>query len=205
MPGTPNAADGAASAGSDFFTTQKLLARPRLARFYTDLLINSPTTIPEARERLDMEKSTAHKYSNELAEMGIAESSDEHRDGAAVWEATPIDGVWHGTATFEVGPTVFAVFGAQTIDEDIEMFTDRHGEALLPAAIVETIHYLEGRQTRRGVADALDVHAVEGVAISQAVERIIGVVGPGDPTIDMSAFEVEIHEQALAEAPYIRD
>ncbi|MFB6297887.1 MAG: hypothetical protein ABEH56_05145, partial [Salinirussus sp.] len=54
MSGTPNAAGGAASAGSDFFTTQKLLAWPRLARFYTDLLINSPTTIPEARERLDV-------------------------------------------------------------------------------------------------------------------------------------------------------
>lgn len=51
---------------------------PDLARFYTDLLINPPTTVTAARERQGFSKSTAYKYANTLAELGIAKELDEY-------------------------------------------------------------------------------------------------------------------------------
>jgi len=55
------------------FVIQDLLGTPDLARLYTDLLINSPTTVKAARERQGFSKSTAYKYANTLAELGVAE------------------------------------------------------------------------------------------------------------------------------------
>ena len=50
-----------------FFVFQELLGTPELARFYTDLLINSPTTVTAARGRQEFSKSTAYKYANMLS------------------------------------------------------------------------------------------------------------------------------------------
>lgn len=47
--------------------------------------------------------------------------------------------------------------------------------------------------TRRGVADSLAVHALEGMAITQAVERVISAVGDVDPDIEFpDEFEVRL-------------
>jgi hypothetical protein len=51
-----------------FFAIQELLGSPELARLYTDLLINSPTTITAARERHGLSKSNAYKDENKLEE-----------------------------------------------------------------------------------------------------------------------------------------
>ncbi|WP_418771539.1 DUF7437 domain-containing protein [Halobacterium yunchengense] len=39
-----------------------------------------------------------------------------------------------------------------------------------------TLTYTQGETTRRGVADSLDVSAVEGIAVTQAIGGIIPVV-----------------------------
>jgi predicted transcriptional regulator len=54
------------------------LSTPELARFYTDLLLHSPATILAVRKRQDLSKSTAYKYANTLAELGVAEELDEY-------------------------------------------------------------------------------------------------------------------------------
>jgi hypothetical protein len=73
-----------------FFAVQELLGTPELARFYTDLLVNSPTTITAARDRQEFSKSTAYKYANTLAELGVATELDTHEDGSALWRADPV-------------------------------------------------------------------------------------------------------------------
>ena len=112
----------------NFFDVDELLSNARLAFLYTDMLINSPTTITAAKERTGLKKSTAYKYRNELAEMGLARELDRHEDGAALWEVDAIGGDWIGDDHITVGPTVIiAVYGASTTDEDIDLFIDRHG------------------------------------------------------------------------------
>jgi hypothetical protein len=198
------AASDPGSAARKFFAIQELLSAPELARFYTDLLINSPTTVTVARTRLDLSKSTAYKYANRLEELGIAEELDRHENGSSLWRTEPVSGVWNDDATVELGPTVIAVYGATSVDDDLELFVDRHGKAAIAPAIIETIEYLMGNTTRRGIADVLDVPAVEGIAVSQAIERIIGVVKDTDPSLEGVSFEVKIHDRAIEQAPYRR-
>lgn len=192
------------AAAQRFFALQELLATPELARFYTDLLINTPTTITAARDRLGLSKSTAYKYANTLEELGIVAERDEYDNGSSLWRADPVTGVWNSETTVALGPTVIAVYGATTVDDDLELFVDRHGKAALAPAINATIEYLNGNTTRRGVAAALDVPAVEGIAVSQAIERIIGSVRDVDPALTEIAGDVDIHDRALDHAPYQR-
>lgn len=183
---------------------QELLGSLKLSRFYTDLLINSPTTIVAVRDRQNLSKSTAYKYANTLAELGIAEEQDEYQDGSALWSAEPVNGVWSGETTIEFSPVLIAVYGATSIDDDLDLFIDRHGKAALAPAVAATVSYLQGETTRRGAGDDLDLPAVEAIAVTQAIERIISVVKPYDPTLKDIDFEVEIHDRAIEEAPYLR-
>lgn len=187
-----------------FFVFQELLGTPELARFYTDLLVNSPTTVTAARGRQEFSKSTAYKYANTLAELGVAQELDEYEDGSALWRAEPVSGNWSDETTLELGPVIVAVYGATSVDDDLELYVDRHGKAALAPAVTATIDYLKGNTTRRGVAGDLGVPAVEAIAVTQAIERIIAVVRDHDPTLGDATFEVDVHDRAVEGAPYQR-
>ena len=187
-----------------FFVFQKLLRTPELARFYTDILINSPTTVTTARDRQGFSKSTAYKYANTLAELEVAAELDKYEDGSALWYADPMSGDWTDETTLELGPVIIAVYGATSVDDDLELFVDRHGKAALAPAVTATVEYLKGNTTRRGVADDLGVPATEAIAVTQAIERIIAVVKDYDPTLDDVTFDVDVHGQAIEQAPYQR-
>ena len=202
-PSTTHQPD-AGHAARRFFVFQELLGTPELARFYTDLLINSPTTVTVARNRQEFSKSTAYKYANTLAELGIAAELDEYEDGSALWRADPVSGNWTDETTLELGPVIIAVYGATSVDDDLELFVDRHGKAALAPAVTATMEYLQGNTTRRGVADDLGVPAVEAIAVTQAIERIIAVVKDHDPTLDDVTFDVDVHDRAVEQAPYRR-
>jgi hypothetical protein len=174
-----------------FFIFQELLATPELARFYTDLLINSPTTITAARKRQDFSKSTAYEL-------------DEHQDGSALWRADPVSGDWTDEITLEFGPAIIAVYGATSVNDDLELYVDRHGKAALAPAVMTTISYLQGETTRRGVADDLGIPPVEAIAVTQAIERILVVLKDIDPTLSDRTFEVDVHERAIEQGPYQR-
>jgi len=187
-----------------FFVVQELLGAPELARFYTDLLINSPTTVLAVRDRQDFSKSTAYKYANTLTELGVAEELDTYEDGSALRRAEPVTGTWTDESTLELGPAIIAVYGATSVEDDLALFVDRHGKAALAPAVTATIAYLEGERTRRSVADDLGVPAVEAIAVTQAIERILAVVKDHDPTLADMTFEVDPHERAIDQGPYQR-
>lgn len=187
-----------------FFVIQDLLGTPDLARFYTDLLINSPTTVTAARERQGFSKSTAYKYANTLAELGVAEELDEYEDGSSLWRADPVSGDWTDETTLELGPAIIAVYGATSVDDDLELFIDRHGKAALAPAVMATLTYLQGETTRRGVAEELGIPAVEAITVTQAIERVIAVVKRHDPTLSDITLEVDVHDRAIEQGPYQR-
>ena len=187
-----------------FFVFQELLGTPELARFYTDLLINSPTTVTAARDRQGFSKSTAYKYANTLAELGVAAELEEYEDGSALWRADPVSGNWTDETTLKLGPVIIAIYGATSVDDDLELFVDRHGKAALAPAVTATMEYLAGNTTRRGVADDLGIPAVEAIAVTQAIERIIAVVKGHDPTLEDVTFDVNVHDRAIEQAPYQR-
>lgn len=201
---TPAHPPDAGTAAHQFFVVQELLRSPELARIYTDLLINAPTTIPAVRDRQDVSKSTAYKYANTLAELEIAQELDTHRDGSSLWRAESVSGVWTDDTAVELGPVIIAVFGATSVDDDLALFIERHGKAALAPAVTATIEYLTGETTRRGIADILGVPAVEAIAVSQVIERIIAVVKDHDPTLAELTFDVDVHDRAIEHGPYQR-
>lgn len=192
----------AGETAQQFFVIQKLLGTPELARFYTDLLISSPTTIGAVRDRQGFSKSTAYKYANTLAELGIATELDTYENGSAHWRADAVSGNWTNETTIELGPAIIAVYGATSVDEDLELFVDRHGKAALAPAVTATIAYLNGETTRRGVGETLEIPAVEAIAVTQAIERIIAVVKSHDPTLSEVTFDIDVHDRAVATGPY---
>jgi len=187
-----------------FFVIQELLGTPELARFYTELLITSPTTVGAVRDRHGLSKSTAYKYANTLAELGIATELEAHENGSSLWRAEPVSGNWTDQTTIELGPVIIAVYGATSVDDDLELFVDRHGKAALAPVVTATIRYLNGEITRRGIGETLDIPAVEAIAVTQAIERIIAVVKPHDPTLSEVDFDVTVHDRAVEDGPYQR-
>jgi hypothetical protein len=187
-----------------FFVIQELLGTPELARFYTELLITSPTTVGAVRDRQGLSKSTAYKYANTLAELGIATELETYENGSSLWRAEPVSGNWTDQTTIELGPVIIAVYGATSVDDDLELFVDRHGKAALAPVVTATLAYLKGETTRRGIGETLDIPAVEAIAVSQSIERIIGVVKPHDPTLSEVTFDVAVHDRAVEEGPYQR-
>ncbi len=193
---------GEGHTAQQFFVIQDLLGTPDLARFYTDLLINSPTTVTAVHGRQGLSKSTAYKYANTLAELGVAEELNEYEDGSSLWRAEPVSGEWTEQTTLKIGPIIIAVYAATVVDDDLELFVDRHGKAALASVFITTLAYLQGDTTRRGVADDLSVPAVEAIAVTQAIERIIAAVKDHDPTISDITFEVDVHDRTIEQGPY---
>ena len=64
------------------------------------------------------------------------------------------------------------------------------------------MEFLEGTMIRRGVA--IGIPAVEAIAVTQAIERIIAVVKDHDPTLEDATFGVDVHDRAIEHAPYQR-
>lgn len=199
----PDTSNEAEEKREEFFTIHELLHRPELAVFYTDLLLNSPSTIGDSVKRTGLSSSAAHNYANTLQQLGAADQLNEKRDRAHLWDATPVAGMWNGAEP--IGPVMIAVYGAIELDDDIELFVERHGKAKLSSAIAQTIEYLRGNTSRRGAADALGVPAVEGIAITQAIEKIIYLLKDIDPAIPADEFEVSLPDRALEDAPYTHE
>lgn len=197
---SPDPSTEAEKKRQEFFTIHELLHRPELAVFYTDMLLNSPTTVGESVERVNLSSSAAHNYAKTLQQLGAAEQLDEKRDRAHLWEAKAVSGMWNGAEP--IGPAMIAVYGAIELNDDIELFVERHGKSKLSSAIAQTIEYLRGNTSRRGAADALGVPAVEGIAITQAIEKIVYLLMDLDPSIPADEFEVSLPDRALEESPY---
>jgi hypothetical protein len=185
-----------------FIALQKLLDNPELARFYTDLLIHSPTTVTAVRDRQGFSRSTAYEYAHKLAELGVAEELEEREDGSELWGTDPVSGHWTTEIAFELGPVLIAAYGATGVDDELELFVDRHGKETLVSAVTATIEYLKGNTTRRGVARKLDIPAAAGIAVTQSIEPIIAIVGSHDPMLNDVTLEVDVHERALEQSPY---
>ena len=61
--------------------------------------------------------------------------------------------------------------------------------------VLATIEYLKGGTIRRGVSDNLEIPAVEVIAVTQAIERIIIIIKAHDLTLTEVSFNV--HDRSL--------
>lgn len=191
--------DGIEKASQSFVSAAELLTNYELARVYTDILLNQPTTNSATANRLDLAESTTSKRVSRLEEIGIVEDAAEGREKQNVADPILFQVRLDGSETL-VTPTVIAAFGAQEGDEEIKTFLERHGRAKLVDAVQYTLAYLDGDLTRRSIGEEMGIPAVEAIAITQAIEPIIALVQTVDAAIP--ELEYEVHDRKLRDAPY---
>jgi len=107
-------------------------------------------------------------------------------DGDHPWSELSKRDVW-------VVASILGGFGAR-VDDDLQAFVDRHGRAKLVEAVRYTLVYLDGGLTRRGVGREMGVPVVEAIAVTKAIEPIIGVV----------QTDLSVHERKIRQSPVQR-
>lgn len=199
QPPSPNGREDTVAVAQSFLSAAELLNDHELARVYTDILLNRPTTNSDVASRLELPASTTSERVTHLKELGIVHDTSEGKANQLVTD--PIEftvSLDNGAVT--VTPTIIATYGAKAQVEDISLFLDRHGRAKLVEAVEYTIAYLHGEFTRRSIGAQMDLSAVEAIAITQAIEPIVALLRPVDDVIP--ELEHEVHKRKLTTAPY---
>lgn len=202
QPPSPNDGDDTVAVAQSFLSAAELLSDHELARIYTDILLNSPTTNSAIASRLDLPASTTSERVTRLKDVGIVHDTSTGKANQLVTEpiefTVSVDG-----ATVTVTPTIIAAYGAKSQDDDISLFLDRHGKAKLVEAVEYTTEYLDGGLSRRSIGVEMGLSSVESIAITQALEPIVALLR----TVDTSTpeFEHDAHTRTMADTPYVVD
>ncbi|MFB6177014.1 MAG: helix-turn-helix domain-containing protein [Halobaculum sp.] len=168
-----------ATAVDRFAAAGTLLDRPSLARVYVFVCYYGPVDRPRIRAALDLPKTTAYQYVDELVELGLVEVDG---DRPAAISADPVQFREDGAV---VTPTTLHAVSRQAIDDDVRAFTDRHGVGTLVAAVRQAGLYYAGQITRRMAADPLGVHSGEAMVIVDALRPVVAAGREYDPAFDV--------------------
>jgi hypothetical protein len=200
QPPSPNDKDDTVAVARSFLSATELLSDHELARVYTDILLNQPTTNSNIASRLGLPESTTSERVTRLIELDIVRDTSDGKANQLVTD--PIEfTVSLNTGTVVVTPTIIAAYGARDQVDEIELFLDRHDRAKLVAAVEYTIAYLDGELSRRSIGVEMDLSSVEAIAITQAVEPIVALLHAVDTTLP--ELEHDVHTRKITAAPYV--
>ncbi|MBP2252753.1 hypothetical protein J2754_003099 [Halarchaeum solikamskense] len=162
-------------------TVVELLNHPALTRVYVYICYWGPTTPPDVQDDLDLSKSTAYEYIDQLVDLGLITRDDSTRPQHLT--AEPV-AVVDEHAPIVITPTVLHAFALQEIDADVAYFLDRYGIGKLVAALRGAGLHFAGQTTQRMVADDIDVRETEAMMISYALIPALAVGQDHDPYFD---------------------
>jgi len=164
-----------------------LLRDTQKARVYTAVLVEGPIKIDELNEQIDdLDETTINQTLSHLinTEYLTVDDSTEPYEYTAIPVHTQIFSD-DGAATFEVTPTFVALVSASAVRDDLEVFLERHTIGELAQAYEATLDYLQGRATRRMVAEEIGLAPYEGITITQEMEAVIDQLHDSDPYLDL--------------------
>lgn len=161
-------------------TVSLLVARPRLAYLYTELLkVEDWATTRELVEWTEFSQSTVYEDMRTLRETSLVSVRRAGRERH--YRAEPFKiGVIEERLT-PITPTVVAAIGRQSVDEDVEQFVDDHGVEKLIEAVEYVKSYINGDVTERIAARELGVPALVGVTVLIALEDTVREMEEVDP------------------------
>lgn len=159
-------------------TLVELLNHPALARVYVYVCYWGPVSPPELMEDLDLSKSTAYDYVDQLAELGLITRDDSTRPQQLSAEPVVLIEPY---APIIITPTILHAFGLQEVDDDVDFFVGRHGIGKLVAAVRGAGLHYAGRMTQRMVASEIDVRETEAMMIIYALVPALVVGREHDP------------------------
>lgn len=147
----------------------RFLDTPALARLYAHILRHGPVTVSEIVDQLDVPQGTGYDYVQKLETTGLAEKTREQRPYE--YDAEPItltlltDGETQTTT-----PVLIAAVARREVNEDIDVYIERHGLDGLTAALEYAFEYVDGTVTHRIAARELDISPLEAEIVLQALE-----------------------------------
>lgn len=183
-----------------FIAASEILVNPGIARVYTDILLNQPTTNSGIERRLDLAGSTTSMRVGELKKLDIVEDVSSGKESQLQTDPLFLP-LGEGNTQLLFGPVAIAAYGASDVVSEIDLFIDRHGKAKLLMAVEQTEAYLSGEVTRRGAADRLGVDEIEANSVTQALEPILALFVEAGIIDDR--FEHDVHERKLRGTPYV--
>ncbi|MGQ3330625.1 DUF7437 domain-containing protein [Halorubrum sp. FL23] len=183
-----------------FIAASEILVNPDIARVYTDILLNQPTTNSSIERRLDLAGSTTSMRVGKLKNLDIVEDVSSGKESQLRTDSLLLP-VGEGETRILFDPLTIAAYGASGEVSEIELFVDRHGKAKLLMAVEQTRAYLSGEVTRRGAADRLNVDEIEAISITQALEPIIALFVKAGLIDD--SFEHDVHDRKIRNTPYV--
>jgi DNA-binding transcriptional ArsR family regulator len=176
--------DPSADPQIDFTTISELLARPRLAHLYTDLLTRGGWTTTQAlSETSAFSQSTVYDDLRALRQTALVTVREDGRERYYRAEPFKIGVITDGQLT-TITPTISAAIGQQVVDDDVARFVDDHGVEKLIDVVAYVKPYIDGRMTERLAARELDLPTLVGTTVLIALEDRVREVQDSDPFFD---------------------
>jgi hypothetical protein len=129
-------------------------------------------------DALDLSKSTAYEYVDQLVDLGLVDRDDSTRPQQLT--ADPII-IVEQYVPIVITPTVLHALALQEVDEDVEYFVDRYGLGKLIDALRGAGLHFAGKTTQRMVASDIDVPETEAMMIIYALKPALAVGREQDP------------------------
>lgn len=177
-------ADSGPDGPADFTTVSWLMAHPRLAHLYTELLKSDGwTTTRDLVEDTEFSQSTIYDDLAELRGTSLVTVRADGREREYRAEPFKIGVITDGHLT-TITPTILAAIGRQAVDEDVKQFVDDHGVETLAAVVAYVKPYIEGRMTERIAARELGLPTLVATTIIIALEDTVREMVEVDPFFD---------------------
>ena len=152
-------------------TVVDLLETPVLARMCAYILQHGLVTVSEIVDELDVPQGTAYDYIQNLETVGLVEKTRDQRpyeyDAESISLTLSTDG-----ETQTITPALITAVARRDGDEDIDVYTERHGLDGLAVALEYAYEYVDGSVNHRIAARELDLSPLEAEIILQALEPI---------------------------------
>lgn len=166
---------------ADFTTISWLLARPRLAHLYTNLLqMDEWVTTDELIEDTTFSQSTVYDDLADLRDTSLVSVRTDGRERHYRAEPFKLGVLTEGQLT-TITPTIIAAVGQQAIDEDVAQFVEDYGIEKLVDVVSYVKPYVDGRMTERIAARELELSTVVGMTILIALEDTVRGMQEVDP------------------------
>jgi DNA-binding MarR family transcriptional regulator len=149
-----------------------IIREPTLARIYTFIRCTGPQSVRDIVDDLEIPERTAYEYVNKLVDAGFLQTTTDTRP--AMYTANAIDLTLQADdETRAITPTFIAAIARREIDDDIDVYLDKHGVDGLATALDYTREYVDGTVNHRIMARELDLSPLEASIILQALRDIV--------------------------------
>lgn len=181
MPGSTPHGEHPSDQQAAFTTVSWLLARPRLAHLYTELLLlDEWATTSDLVEVTAFSQSTVYDDLADLRETSLVTVRTDGRERHYRAEPFKIGVITDGQLT-TITPTIVAAVGQQAVDDDVAQFVDDYGIEKLVEVVAYVKPYIDGRMTERIAARELGLPTLVGTTILIALEETVRAMQEADP------------------------